>query len=37
METVWVEEMEVPDGLAERFFLYTTDGKTTIVVKPSII
>jgi hypothetical protein len=33
---VWVEEVEVPDGLAAPFFSYTMDGKTTVVVEPNI-
>ena len=36
MGTVWIEEVEVPDGLAARFFSYTTDGKTAVVIEPNI-
>ena len=36
MGTVRLEDVEVPDGLAARFFSYTTDSKTTVVVEPNI-
>ena len=36
MGTVWIEEVEIPDGLAARFFSYTTDSKTIAMVEPKI-
>ena len=32
-----VVEVEVPDSLAARFFQFTTDGKTTVAVDPSLL